>query len=137
MLMKWMKIYLCNITSFKKNLEVSESLFKIVANISWKLSDMAMTNSDVEIRIKEMIAQGCANCDVLLTIFDQAEAIPCEFMFGQWRGAEIKTGHPIEGLLELSKWYGKVFNDNEHVYPLIFLDERKGYCSQVIPSIFH
>ena len=85
-----------------------------------------MSNNEVEIQIKHMIQQGLADGDKLLAIFDQAEPIPCEFMFGQWRGAEIKTGHPIEGLLELSKWYGKVFKDKEHVYPLIFLDERKG-----------
>lgn len=85
-----------------------------------------MSNNEVGIQIKHMIQQGLADGDKLLAIFDQAEPIPCEFMFGQWRGAEIKTGHPIEGLLELSKWYGKVFKDKEHVYPLIFLDERKG-----------
>ena len=42
-------------------------------------------------------------------------------MWGRWIGWEIKTGHPIEGLLDAMNWYGKEFIDENEVHPLLSL----------------
>ena len=55
-----------------------------------------------------------------LTTFDVAPAVEPEFMIGTWRGAELPTGHPMDGLLEASGWWGKQFTDAESVHPLLF-----------------
>ncbi|MEN0004129.1 MAG: DUF4334 domain-containing protein [Bacteroidota bacterium] len=55
-----------------------------------------------------------------LQLFDTSEPVNLEFMKGQWKGYEIKTGHFIEGLLESTGWYGKLFIDEENVHPLLF-----------------
>lgn len=52
---------------------------------------------------------------------------------GRWRGEELHTGHPMNGVLPESGWYGKQFDTTEHVHPLLFhsgaeliaLDPRK------------
>ncbi len=41
-------------------------------------------------------------------------------MFGTWHGAELPTGHPLDGLLTASGWWGKQFVDAETVHPLLF-----------------
>ncbi|MEO1798171.1 MAG: GXWXG domain-containing protein [Pseudomonadota bacterium] len=40
-------------------------------------------------------------------------------MLGPWRGAEVPTGHPMDGLLAASSWAGKRFESAEAVHPLI------------------
>lgn len=52
-------------------------------------------------------------------LFDSLESISIAEMLGQWRGSELSTGHPMEGLLSLSGWYGKRFESEEHVFPLL------------------
>ena len=52
--------------------------------------------------------------------FDAAPAVDPEFMIGTWHGAELPTGHPLDGLLETSGWWGKQFVDTETVHPLLF-----------------
>ncbi|MCV7289990.1 MULTISPECIES: DUF4334 domain-containing protein [Mycolicibacterium] len=55
-----------------------------------------------------------------LEAFDAAEAVEPEFMIGTWHGAELPTGHPMDGLLAASGWWGKQFIDAETVHPLLF-----------------
>ncbi|MFN6542118.1 DUF4334 domain-containing protein [Mycolicibacterium nivoides] len=55
-----------------------------------------------------------------LGAFDAAEAVEPEFMLGTWHGAELPTGHPMDGLLAASGWWGKQFVDGETVHPLLF-----------------
>ncbi|WP_280831005.1 DUF4334 domain-containing protein [Mycolicibacterium frederiksbergense] len=55
-----------------------------------------------------------------LDIFDAAEAVEPDFMLDTWHGAELPTGHPMDGLLEASGWWGKQFVDAETVHPLLF-----------------
>lgn len=57
-----------------------------------------------------------------LELFDTLPAVEPEFMLGRWRGRELATGHPMEGLLEPSGWYGKQFDGVEQVHPLLFRD---------------
>jgi hypothetical protein len=55
-----------------------------------------------------------------LAIFDAAPAVEPDFMIGTWHGAEMPTGHPLDGLLAASGWWGKQFVDGETVHPLLF-----------------
>lgn len=53
-------------------------------------------------------------------IFDAADAVDPDFMLGTWHGSELPTGHPLDGLLAASGWWGKQFVDAETVHPLLF-----------------
>jgi hypothetical protein len=55
-----------------------------------------------------------------LALFDAAPAVPADAMIGTWRGSELPTGHPLDGLLAASGWWGKQFVDAETVHPLLF-----------------
>jgi hypothetical protein len=55
-----------------------------------------------------------------LALFDAAPPVEPEFMLGTWRGAELPTHHPMDGLLAASGWWGKQFIDGESVHPLLF-----------------
>ncbi|WP_042198589.1 DUF4334 domain-containing protein [Paenibacillus camerounensis] len=52
--------------------------------------------------------------------FDQLEPAEMEQLWGNWCGSELTSGHPMDGLLSLTGWYGKGFQDAETVHPLIF-----------------
>ncbi|MFW0796927.1 DUF4334 domain-containing protein [Gordonia sp. CPCC 205515] len=55
-----------------------------------------------------------------LAVFDECPGVDPQFMIGTWRGAEMPTGHPMDGLLAASGWWGKQFVDGETVHPLLF-----------------
>ena len=52
--------------------------------------------------------------------FDGLPPVSPEAMFGAWRGSELPTGHPLDGLLALYGWRGKRFTDVDTVDPLLF-----------------
>lgn len=54
-----------------------------------------------------------------LRLFDELDTVDCDFMLGQWKGREVKTGHPMDGILELVGWHGKYFIDADTVHPLL------------------
>lgn len=62
------------------------------------------------------------------------DPVPVDFMFGRWRGDEIPTGHPMNGLLSVSGWYGKAFLDTESVHPLLFWDRSRQGVFPVHPA---
>jgi len=45
-------------------------------------------------------------------------------MTGLWEGYEVPTGHPSDGLLELTGWFGKRFDGPESVHPLVFRGQK-------------
>jgi Domain of unknown function (DUF4334)/GXWXG protein len=53
-------------------------------------------------------------------LFDSLTAVEPEFMIGTWHGTEVPTGHPLDGMLAASGWWGKAFLDSETVHPLLF-----------------
>lgn len=55
-----------------------------------------------------------------LARFDSLPSVEIEELTGTWRGSELSTGHPLDGLLERLGWQGKRFESKERVYPLIF-----------------
>lgn len=68
-----------------------------------------------------------------LEVFDSLEVTTIEFMFGRWKGYEIETGHPLDGLLVPSGWYGKLFKNPEEVHPLLFYARNKTGLYSVNP----
>jgi len=55
-----------------------------------------------------------------LKVYDSLEPVELAFMMGLWRGKGVPTQHPMDGMLEMSHWYGKEFVDPETVHPLLF-----------------
>lgn len=84
-------------------------------------------------KIRTIQQQGQTTVAEALELFDELEPIALEFMTGRWRGAELPTGHPLDGLLAASSWYGKEFIDPDTVHPLLFLDNA-GNIIKVAPS---
>lgn len=58
--------------------------------------------------------------EAALALFDRLAPVRAESITGRWRGRELATGHPMDGRLEASGWYGKQFDDVENVHPLLF-----------------
>lgn len=69
------------------------------------------------------------------SIFDNLEVVSLDFMYGRWYGWECITGHPMEGMLEASGWYGKWFEDAEHVHPLLLWTTNKKSLYAVNPAL--
>jgi hypothetical protein len=61
-----------------------------------------------------------ASIEEALAWFDSLPTVTPSELRGRWRGRELRTGHPLEGWLEASGWYGKEFLDDDHVHPLLF-----------------
>ncbi|TIC88824.1 DUF4334 domain-containing protein [Nocardioides sp. GY 10113] len=53
-------------------------------------------------------------------LFDALPGVGAGELRGRWHGRELATGHPLDGLLEATGWYGKQFDDEESVHPLLF-----------------
>lgn len=56
--------------------------------------------------------------------FDSLEPIEPEALQGVWKGTELPSGHPMDGILTACGWYGKRFVDQETVDPLLFRSGR-------------
>lgn len=78
------------------------------------------THCFISQKLAKILEEHIADRDELLQEFDQLESVSLDFMIGRWRGFEIKTGHPADGGLERTNWYGKVFKDAEIVFPLVY-----------------
>ncbi len=59
-----------------------------------------------------------------LALCDALPIVTIDMLIGKWRGTELYTNHPMNGLLETLGWYGKEFIDQERVYPLLFSDSH-------------
>jgi GXWXG protein/Domain of unknown function (DUF4334) len=70
--------------------------------------------------IDELLPSAPTTTAGALDLFDGATAVDPTFLIGMWRGAELPTGHPLDGLLATSGWWGKQFVDAETVHPLLF-----------------
>src|SRR3954465_15137629 len=70
--------------------------------------------------LADVLPNAPTTSDDALALFDASPAVEPEFMIGTWRGAELPTGHPLDGLLQASGWWGKQFVAAETVHPLLF-----------------
>jgi hypothetical protein len=62
---------------------------------------------------------GCTS-EQACALFDDLPVVVAEEITGRWKGSELSTGHPFDGVLTASGWYGKQFDDPETVHPLLF-----------------
>lgn len=67
-------------------------------------------------------------------LFDALPGVAVEELTGRWRGSGLRTGSPLDGLLEAYGWYGKEFLDADRVHPLLFVD-RLGRARPVNPAL--
>lgn len=67
-----------------------------------------------------------------LAAFDAGEPVAVADLLGRWRGAELPTGHPMDGLLETYRWWGKAFRSADDVDPLLF-EGRDGTVRAIDP----
>ena len=61
----------------------------------------------------------CSTAEAL-AFFDALPGVNADELNGRWRGRELATGHPMDGVLEASGWYGKQFDSVDAVHPLLF-----------------
>jgi len=54
-----------------------------------------------------------------LALFDSLAPVTVDEMLREWRGSEVPTGHPLDGLLVASGWWGKRFDTADEVQPLV------------------
>ncbi|MFC7341225.1 DUF4334 domain-containing protein [Saccharopolyspora griseoalba] len=73
-----------------------------------------------------------ARLDAVLELFDSLPPVRIEELAGTWRGTGIRTGNPLDGLLERFGWYGKRFGGAEDAHPLLFTG-RAGRVVSVNP----
>ncbi|MEL7104662.1 MAG: DUF4334 domain-containing protein [Pseudomonadota bacterium] len=67
--------------------------------------------------------------------FDALPTVSNEFMLGRWTLHEVLTGHPLDGLLEPGGLYGKIFDSEEDVHPLVFITTDKTEIYAANPSL--
>lgn len=73
-------------------------------------------------RLETILQVGQTTTAKALEVFDELDTVNLEFMIGRWKGRELHTNHPMDGLLETFNWYGKEFINEDRVHPLLFLD---------------
>lgn len=64
-----------------------------------------------------------------LDFFDSLPAARVEDVLGSWRGSEVPTGNPLDGLLSAFGWHGKRFDDVDEAHPLVMRDVSGGLFS--------
>ena len=55
-----------------------------------------------------------------IAYFDSLPPVRTDEIRGRYRGEELRTGHPMEGKLAAAGWYGKQFDGEDKVHPLLF-----------------
>jgi hypothetical protein len=55
-----------------------------------------------------------------LDLYDTLAPVRVVEMTGSWRGESLRTGHPLDGLLERFRWHGKRFDGPDDAHPLVF-----------------
>ncbi|MEO1216795.1 MAG: DUF4334 domain-containing protein [Bacteroidota bacterium] len=84
--------------------------------------------------LEKILTERKGTTEEALQVFDKLPPASLEFMHGRWKGSEIETGHPMEGLLTQSGWYGKIFENNEEVHPLVVFGKDKKELYSLNPA---
>ncbi|MBC1261019.1 DUF4334 domain-containing protein [Synechococcus sp. BSF8S] len=85
--------------------------------------------------LHSLLQERRAGLEQALAVFDGLPPVPLDLLWGRWEGREIRTGHPMEGWLEASGWYGKEFLDAEHVHPLLMrLGDGEPFPIRALPG---
>lgn len=75
-------------------------------------------------KFQALLDQGIVSLGAVLELFDELVAIEPAFMFGEWEGGLVPTGHSGEGQLSALRWAGKIFRGQDDVDPIVVLDEQ-------------
>ncbi|WP_214403705.1 DUF4334 domain-containing protein [Pseudonocardia lacus] len=75
-----------------------------------------------------------ATPDEVLALFDDLPPVELADLVGAWRGAELSTGHRLDGLLGPFGWHGKRFEGPDAAHPLIF-DAGGGGLVAINPAL--
>ncbi|MCO1653840.1 DUF4334 domain-containing protein [Pseudonocardia humida] len=75
-----------------------------------------------------------ATPDDVLAFFDGLPPVEVADLLGSWRGAELPTGHRLDGLLGRFGWHGKRFEGADAAHPLVF-DDGRGGLVEVNPAL--
>lgn len=70
-----------------------------------------------------------ATAATALDFFDSLPPVRVEDMLGSWRGAEVPTGNPLDGLLHAFGWHGKRFHSVDEAHPLVMRHPSGGLFS--------
>lgn len=76
-----------------------------------------MTNREI---LDQMLRRGKITQREGWQFFDTLDPVRADSLQGKWKGSELASGHPMDGMLAASGWYGKYFDGRENVYPLLF-----------------
>lgn len=74
--------------------------------------------------LAELLAHPPVPVDRALEFLDALPPVTVDELRGRWRGRELPTGHPLDGLLAATGWHGKLFDDPEHTHPLVMAGRR-------------
>jgi hypothetical protein len=85
--------------------------------------------------IEDLLKERKTGPEEALHIFDKLDVVPVDFMIGRWKGFEIASNHRMDGLLEATGWYGKLFRSPEEVHPLLFYTRNRTALYAVNPRI--
>lgn len=75
--------------------------------------------------IADILRERRATPAALPVLFDALAPVAADEMLGRWKGFEVTTGHPMDGLLAASGWYGKLFASMEEVHPLLMHNQDR------------
>jgi len=85
--------------------------------------------------IEQILSRREASPEEALLCFDGLPPTDPDFMLGRWQGFEIRTGHLLDGLLEPTGWYGKLFESPDRVHPLLFYGAGRKSLYAVDPKL--
>ncbi|KAJ3533075.1 hypothetical protein NM208_g8147 [Fusarium decemcellulare] len=78
------------------------------------------------VSVDEALARGKVSPEDACALFDSLPSVTPEEMIGLWKGESFDTGHPSDGQLLESGWFGKRFADDNTVDPLVFHTREGG-----------
>lgn len=72
----------------------------------------------------EALREGPTSYAELEALWADCSAVRAEQVLGMWRGSDFPAaGHPVSGMLDGARWYGKRFDSVTEAHPLICRDE--------------
>lgn len=83
-----------------------------------------MTSSERYLAERLHALQQGAPIDEALAFFDALPPVDFAELIGVWRGSGLPTGNPLDGVLEATGWWGKRFDSEDDVHPLVFAGPR-------------
>ena len=84
-------------------------------------------------KLDTLLKERKATTEEAFQLFDELEPATADFMLGRWKGYSVYSEHRLDGDLEDTGWYGKLFINAEEVHPLLFYTADKKEIYAVDP----